>query len=167
MESSCAVDSASLLTSESWLAGSSSTATSWTWNPTTTSPPPRTYSQWSAAKEGVGTGSLSGEPGHFLDAGLVGLPTSRVGALQETVLLTAVSAGAAKGLEESGDGHVLLSGLAQWAHPHPAPIDSRVLFLLRRPTRKTGEIRKEVHCPTSARGKDARTESGPIGVPNL
>ena len=115
----------------------------------------------------MGTGSLSGELGHSLDAVLVGLPTFRVGALQETGLLTAVSAGAAKGLEESGDGHVLLSGLAQWAHPHPAPIDSRVPFLLRRLTRKTGGIRKEAHCPTVARGKDARRESGPIGVPML
>ena len=115
----------------------------------------------------MGTGSLSGELGHSLDAVLVGLPTFRVGALQETGLLTAVSAGAAKGLEESGDGHVLLSGLAQWAQPHPAPIDSRVPCLLRRLTRKTGEIRKEVHCPTAAREKDARTESGPIGAPNL
>ena len=81
--------------------------------------------------EGVGTGSLSGELGHFPDVGPVGLPTHRVGALQETGLLTAVSAGAAKGLEESGDGHVLLSSLAQWAQPHPAPIDRRVPCLLR------------------------------------
>ena len=55
--------------------------------------------------EGMGAGRLGGELRHLLDAGLVGLSASSMGALQEAGWLVAVSA-AVQGLEDSGDGHL-------------------------------------------------------------